>query len=202
MFNSGLIPSVIDGSEHMYEMERFEIPIHFSYQKNLPSVLNQGADPICVPCSISAWCEYRLAALSGKRQNSKFKLFDIFNSRTTSGEGMTCKEAFKYLINTGAAYKNGLIKANRYFKVNSILALRNAILNNGPCIAVLPVFDTNADEFWKGSSLQGYHAVSVVGYDPDGFIIRNSWGESYGYDGYSYITNDDLQKSKEIWTLI
>ena len=203
MYNSGFECSVIDGSELKYENEKSQIPLQFSYMKNLPPVLNQGVDPICVPCAISAWCEYKLALLSGVKKNSKFRLFDIFNSRTTKGEGMTCKEAFKYVINLGAKYKDGIIHASKYFMVNNIYALRNAILNNGPCIAALAVYDTTSDEFWKKTGdLQGYHAVAVIGYDPNGFIIRNSWGDSYGHDGYAYIKNEDMQRAKEIWTLI
>ena len=201
MFNSGLILSNIDGSELKYENAKHQIPVNFSYMKNLPEVLNQGSDPICIPCSISAWCEYKLALLSGNNKNSKFRLFDIFESRTTKGDGMTCKEAFKYVIEKGAKYKNGIIHMSKYFKINNLISLKNAIINNGPCLAVLPVFNNN-EEFWKGDSFQGYHAVSVVGYDKDGFIIRNSWGDSYGYNGYAHISNEDMNKCKEIWTFV
>ena len=59
------------------------------------------------------------------------------------------------------------------------------------------------DEFWKKTGdIQGYHAVAVIGYDSNGFIIRNSWGDSYGHDGYAYIKNEDMQRAKESWTLI
>jgi hypothetical protein len=204
MFNSGIELSKIDGSEFKYEVEKNEgIPTQFSYMKQLPPVLNQGDDPICVPCSISAFLEYQLSLKSGSISNSKFELFDIFNSRTNTGEGMTCKEAFKYVINTGAKYKDGLIKIYKYFIISSIYTLRHAIYSNGPCILVLPVYNSDITEFWKKSGKrQGYHAVSVVGYDESGFIIRNSWGASYGHDGYAYITNEDINKSKEIWTLV
>lgn len=201
MFNSGLILSEIDGSELKYENEKIQIPLQFSYMKNLPDVLNQGSDPICVPCSISAWCEYKLTLLSGKKNGSNFRLFDIFNSRTTKGDGMSCKEAFKYTIEKGAKYKNGIIHMSKYFKVNNLISLKNALINNGPCLAVFPVYNDET-EFWNGEYLQGHHAVSVVGYDQDGFIIRNSWGKSYGFDGYAHVSNEDMRKCREIWTFI
>ena len=203
MFNSGLELSVIDGSELPYITENKGIPLQFSYKNSLPPVLNQENNPICVPCSISAFLEYKISLNTGKKQSSDFKLFDIFNSRTSTGEGMTCKDAFKYVINSGAKYKNGIIKFSKYFIITNILQLKHAIYANGPCILVLPVYNTDSEQFWKkDGKCIGYHAVSVVGYDTDGFIIRNSWGNSYGYDGYSYITNNDIQKSKEIWTLV
>lgn len=203
MFNSGFESTILTGNEENYENEKQQIPLQFSYVKNLPPVINQWDDPICVPCAISAWCEYKLSLLSGIKKNSKFRLFDIFNSRTNKGEGMTCKEAFEYIIKLGAKYKNGIVHANKYFKVASVYSLKNAILNNGPCIAALPVYNTDSIEFWKkDGDFQGYHAVAVVGYDQNGFIIRNSWGSTYGYDGYSHIEFDDMKNAKELWTLI
>lgn len=203
MFNSGFEASKIDGSEFVYETENTGIPEMFSYIKNLPEVLNQGSDPICVPCSISAFLEYKLSLKSGNIKTSRFKLFDIFNSRTTEGDGMTCKEAFKYVINNGAKYKDGVVKFSKYFIIKNLFALRHAIFTNGPCICVLPVYNSEKDKFWeKNGSIEGYHAVAVVGYDSKGFIIRNSWGSVYGSDGYNYITNEDINRSIEVWTLI
>lgn len=203
MFNSGFIKSTIDGSEFKYDLIDEGLPKEYSYKKNLPIVLDQGQYPICVPCSISALLEYKLSLKSGIKKTSNFELFDIYNSKTTYGEGMTCKEAFDYVIKNGAAYHNGNIKLSKYFIINNIISLRHAIYNNGPCVLVLPVYDTSVNEFWKRSGkCEGYHAVSVVGYDENGFIIRNSWGDTYGYDGYAYITNRDINAAIEIWTLI
>lgn len=33
----------------------------------------------------------------------------------------------------------------------------------------------------------GGHAVTVVGYTPDGFIIKNSWGRAWGMQGYAIV---------------
>lgn len=32
----------------------------------------------------------------------------------------------------------------------------------------------------------GGHAVALVGYTPDRFIVRNSWGKTWGNDGFAY----------------
>jgi hypothetical protein len=34
------------------------------------------------------------------------------------------------------------------------------------------------------------HAVCIVGYTPDGFIIRNSWGSNWGHNGFAYASNE------------
>ena len=34
------------------------------------------------------------------------------------------------------------------------------------------------------------HAVVIVGYSPSGFIVRNSWGKSWGMGGYAVVDED------------
>ena len=205
MYNSGFIPSVMDGTEDIFiEPKNMGLPKEYSYKKYLPEVLNQGLDPICVPCSLSANINWRINLKDGKPKDNKVDLFDIFNSRTTQGEGMTFKEAFDFLIDKGVKTKNGEFKIKGYAYVKSAIALKFAIIANGPCVGVLPVYNSDsADEFWneKYGELVGYHAVSIVGFNKDGIIIRNSWGSSYGSDGYTFIKNQDLNKFYEIWTI-
>jgi C1A family cysteine protease len=76
---------------------------------------------------------------------------------------------------------------------------------NGPCVGGLPVYDDAAWEFWKkknGDSFLGGHAVSIVGYNEKGFIIRNSWGRSYAEKGYVLLPYDDILSFTELWTII
>ena len=192
-----------DGTEFEYEISDNQgLPAEYSYMYNLPPVLNQGEDPICVPCSTSAWLNWKINIAAGKNTDNSIELFDIFKGGNGSDSGMTCKGAFKYLIDNGVDYKNGKISISKYYKVSSKQALKHAIVANGPCVAVLPVYDEYSSEFWKKTSdLSGYHAVSVIGYDEKGFIIRNSWGRSYGRNGYFHISNEDINKMVEIWTL-
>jgi C1A family cysteine protease len=58
-------------------------------------------------------------------------------------------------------------------------------------------------EFWNDRRMdfQGGHAVSIVGYNDEGFILRNSWGRTYGDNGYSVIPYEDFNKFMEIWTI-
>jgi len=55
-------------------------------------------------------------------------------------------------------------------------------------------------------SLEGGHALVLVGYDDDKqhFIVRNSWGESYGVHGYFYIPYTYVlnpQLSMDFWQI-
>lgn len=205
MYNSGFVPSNIDGSEIIFhEPKNMGLPKEYSYKKYLPDVINQGSDPICVPCSISANINWKLNLKGGTPKDNKVKLFDIFNCRTTEGEGMTFKEAFKFLIRQGVETKEGNVKINGYAMVPSILCVKFAVVTNGPCVGVLPVYNSDSiDEFWneKFGDFLGYHAVSIVGYNEQGIILRNSWGKNYGKDGYTLILEKDFHKFKELWTI-
>lgn len=44
----------------------------------------------------------------------------------------------------------------------------------------------------------GGHAISIVGYTDEGFIIRNSWGKSFGKNGYALLKNQDFGEFLEI----
>lgn len=53
-------------------------------------------------------------------------------------------------------------------------------------------FNGNGDKPWFYSSnrqAQG-HAVTIVGYNADGFIIKNSWGPNWGNKGYAVVSYD------------
>lgn len=39
-----------------------------------------------------------------------------------------------------------------------------------------------------GNPFKGGHAVSIVGYDHSGFIIKNSWGRDWGKNGYGWLS--------------
>jgi C1A family cysteine protease len=58
----------------------------------------------------------------------------------------------------------------------------------------------------KSESLLGGHATMAVGYDDktQRFLVRNSWGESWGMKGYftipyAYLENRSL--SDDLWTI-
>ena len=205
MTNYGMIPSIIDGTENIFEEPKnIGLPKQFSYKKYLPEVLDQGNEPICVPCSLSAYINWDINLKDGSEKDNKIKLFDIFNSRGHDGEGMTFKEALKYLQKEGVKTSKGNYLINRYAKINSTLALKFALILNGPCVGGLPVYNSTITDFWeKGSGdFEGLHAVCIVGYNDEGFIIRNSWGNSYGEDGYAFINNNDANEFTEIWTIV
>ena len=43
---------------------------------------------------------------------------------------------------------------------------------------------------YQPNTVRGGHAVCLVGYTKDYFIVRNSWGEYWGDRGFAYASND------------
>jgi hypothetical protein len=199
----GCIPSKMDGTEKIFSAsEKQDLPETYSYKENMSPVLDQGFEQICVPCTVSSYLNWKENLKDGSTKDNKIKLKEIYKSRENRGDGMTFKDALKFLHKTGVNSDAGLLKINSYGRVMSSIMLKAAIVMNGPCFGALPVYSDYCD-FWvnKGQGLQGYHAIAILGYNEHGFIIRNSWGKSFCEDGYTVIPYDEFNKLIEIWTV-
>ena len=52
-------------------------------------------------------------------------------------------------------------------------------------------------------SIDGGHAMSIVGYTPTHFIIRNSWGTDWGHKGFAYASYDYVMDAfKEAYGIV
>lgn len=207
MVNYGFTPSKMDGTELEFTNVNIDLPNEISYKDYLPKVINQGMRPICVPCSISSYINYTINlddGINDKDNNVDYE--DIYSHRTNDGDnGMSFKDALGYLRHNCAKI-NGDCKnvVERYAKIGSIKQLKQALVMNGPCVGGLPVYDSYRTDFWVKFSndvFQGGHAIAIVGYNEEGFIIRNSWGYGYGDDGYAVLPYDDFENFIEIWTI-
>lgn len=201
----GCIPSQMDGTEKIFGVSELQnLPEIYSYKEIMSNVLDQGSAQICVPCTVSSYLNWKENLKDGSTKDNNIKLYEIYKSRTNRGDGMTFKDALKFLHKIGVNSDVGLLKIKSYGRVMNILMLKAAIVMNGPCFGALPVYSDSCD-FWNKSyneSLQGYHAISIVGYDNEGFIIRNSWGKSFCDNGYTVIPYDEFDKILEIWTVM
>ena len=196
----------MDGTEHVFGngTEQTTVPKSYSYRKYLPGVLNQGRESICVPCSISAFLNWRENLSTGSKKDNRIDYHEIYNIRTNGGDGMTFKEAFHYLRHHGVSSRAGNLKIKEYALIRNAIDLRTAIVMNGPCVGALPVYSDRPEfwDRWPGDSFYGYHAISIVGYNAEGFVIRNSWGTSFGSNGYTVLKYEDFNKLLEVWTIV
>lgn len=205
----GLVRSKLDGSERIYSPKNIDkIPPRFSYAKVLPGVINQGSAPICCPCSISAYVNWKINCGTGGKKDNGVDYFEIYEARSIKMiKGMSFKEGLGFVKGHGVMTKAGNFRINDYALIKNPVALRLALLANGPCLAALPVYEPTASSFWlprtgqRDKDVLGYHAVAVAGYDEEGFIIRNSWGKSYCRNGYSKLLYKDFNRIIELWTI-
>ena len=199
----GLRLSTIDGSEHIYTTSQQRVPQKYSYIKILPDAKDQGNLPFCVPFSVESYFSWRETLNDGEIKDVTIDKDELYNSKDTEEEGMTFKEAFYYLRHHGVSSDEGNLEIKEYAMVRSAMALKYAIIMNGPCLSALPVY-SYGHNFWdsKTGRLKGYHAISIVGYDEEGFIIRNSWGRQFADYGYTKLPYDSFKKLMEVWTII
>ena len=92
-------------------------------------------------------------------------------------------------------------KVKHYAQVVTIDGLKRNLIEKGPCVVAFPVYNYGM-EMWKqknNETRKGGHAMTIVGYTEDSFIIRNSWGSSWGDKGYCYYKFNDWGDHWEIW---
>ena len=87
------------------------------------------------------------------------------------------------------------LKILAYFNLGTNLTnWRTWLATKGPILTRLSVDSTwdrrrrnagNLDDY-KPETARGGHAVALVGYRPGRFIVRNSWGTSWGQSGFAY----------------
>jgi C1A family cysteine protease len=95
-------------------------------------------------------------------------------------------------------------KIKSYAQIDTQEELKTALVNKGPCLVAFPCYN-NRKSFWKqcdGDTLKGGHCVLIVGYNKDGYILRNSWGLAWGDFGYTYYPYSDWGAHWEIWSSI
>jgi C1A family cysteine protease len=87
------------------------------------------------------------------------------------------------------------MKIQSYFNLGSSLdAWRRWLATRGPILTRLDVdrtWDDASDnagnlDVYQPKTKRGGHAVALVGYTPDRFIVRNSWGTGWGDRGFAY----------------
>jgi len=96
-----------------------------------------------------------------------------------------------------------------YFRVNhrDIVAMHTAITEAEILMATARVHTGWSQVDSTGvikleSAMTGGHAFAIVGYDAGGFWIQNSWGESWGKQGFGYLSYDDwIRNGSDVWVV-
>lgn len=185
---TGFIESEITGDEIVYSSSNDNLN---EYKvKDLLPVIDQGNRGIC--CAVV--CAEIQNIIDKYNHKGDIKNDYVYNKRSNKNiDGMTPKEAFEILK------KDGYI--SDYARITNQPSLKDSILVNGPALIALPVYSFDS-KFWEGSKYQGGHAVAVVGFDNEGFLIKNSWGKEWSNNGYTTLPYDEFNKIIEAWCVI
>jgi hypothetical protein len=192
----GCLDSKLIGNENIFNKTNVKLYKSFDLRSKLSSVTDQGEVPKCVSVALTDMIRFKMNIGYYK----KFPISDdefYLNRKNKDILGMEPIDALNQFTRVGI---NGL-KGNIYAKVDSVDKFKYAIISNGPLLVGIKV-NSFRDDFWNGSNFIGYHAVLFVGYNKDGFILRNSWGTSYGINGYTIFPYSEYIKITECWTLI
>jgi hypothetical protein len=96
------------------------------------------------------------------------------------------------------------LKISAYFNVGTNLTnWRTWLATKGPILTRLDVDRTWDDATDNGGNMDAYqpnttrggHAVAIVGYKKDRFIVRNSWGTGWGDKGFAYASPGYAQEA-------
>jgi hypothetical protein len=90
-----------------------------------------------------------------------------------------------------------------YARVKTVDGLKLALHELGPAYLLLPLY-ASRPKFWidDGTPCVGGHSVTVVGYDKVGFILKNSWGETWNGDGTIIFPYSEWPLQWECWITI
>jgi predicted chitinase len=94
-----------------------------------------------------------------------------------------------------------------YFRVNhkDIVAMHSALAEVGVLYVTCTVHagwnDVGADgAIAQSATITGGHAFAIVAFDDQGFWLQNSWGASWGRQGFARISYDDwLENGTDAW---
>jgi hypothetical protein len=199
-------------------------PRSIDLRNEMPPVWDQGVDG---PCSA-----YAAAAIKMWQERKDYGLTDqlsthfVYNLRPNRPQkGMQPRHTMhilkQYGIPTAKSYHRRKMKelqnipawvlneaANHkiigYARIQTIEGLKKSIYKNGPAYIAMPVYN-DGPQFWKpsfGDQRLGGHALVIVGYNSQGFILRNSWGKSWADSGHTVYPYSDFGVHYEIWTAV
>jgi len=219
-----LVESPSDSRDYVAESifpVNLKLPRSLDLRKKLPPVRDQGNQGTCAAQSAACMKEYQ------ERLDIGFKSWMspqfVYNFRSNDGSGMYLRDVMKILHERGICNEDEFLYGNHgkpcpfveenaknhkikaYASIKSIEGLKKALVQNGPCIIAFPVYNKGM-RMWlpteKGQTRRGGHAMTVIGYNTKGFIIRNSWSTHWGDQGYCTYPYADWGSHWEIWTTI
>lgn len=161
-------------------------------------VVNQGSLPTCIGQTVNEMWQWKLQ-MAGATCSPKITPEYIYRNRSNREiDGMTPVDGFDVLTSL-TTLPEVLV---RWARVKTPAAIRNCVMVHGPVMMCMPC-RSFGPRFWEGNGFLGGHAVSIVGWENDEILFKNSWGYGWGDGGYGRISVLDINRyARELWVLV
>ena len=192
-----------------------KLPEIIDRSDRLTPIRDQGDEPACVAfaaCAMKEYQEFNEGVFSPRYLYKKIKQpqggsYPRDAMKILQSEGVPPEECNPYLPQVPTrecpeakklAYPN---RIKGYARLNTIQEMKQSLFENGPFVAAFFInqsWEDTRDGIVLGSgAIIGGHAILICGYDDQKqqFKFKNSWGTSWGDNGYGYINYNDAQKS-------
>lgn len=205
-------------------------PEELDLRDELMPIRDQGSQGTCYAQSAACMKEWHEKHNYGFNEYFSPQFFynlrpNNYDDNLNNDEGMFGRDVMRLLKNYGICsekmYPYGLIEhkdeipeniyteakfnvIKAYARVNTIEDLKMSLYLNGPALVGFPVYNYTG-QMWKrrgNESFKGGHAMTIVGYNNEGFLIRNSWGELWNGTGYTTYYYKDWGAHWEIWSCV
>jgi C1A family cysteine protease len=203
-----------------------DLPDTLDLRSHLPPVREQGSRESCsafVGAAMKEWQERRDTGYT-KHFSPEYIYMNRENFPT---DGMYGRDVMDILLKLGCPteelcpyrspldatkeFSNNVVQAATRYRIKSYAAvgtidgLKQALFTDGPCYIALPIFNYGPKLWLPETPNQGEiggHALTVVGYNKNGFILRNSWGAGWNGNGHTVLPYADFGLHFEVFTSI
>ena len=210
-FGTGALPLLPDARD--YPMERLPsvadmlqvgFPASYDLSGLVEQVYNQGALPSCVAHSTCG-----MKSLEDKIDRKVWNVYDAValyqenggngsNGVDTRGVLQDAQANGVPLLSGGGRNRIGSYAFAPQIEGQFEATLKAAVAANEPCVLAV-LLPTQFGWDFGGAITQAYHQMCLCGYDDTWAIFLNSWGPSFGQNGFcrlpwSYITQNNFQQ--------
>lgn len=208
-----LIESIIPGGGNLPEL--------FDMRDSLKVVRDQGSEGTCAAFTASCIKEYQ-EYFDTNFTDYMSPRFIYSNRINQDSEGMYPRDVMKILHTVGSVPETTVpydvtkfnideyldiankYKIKAYASIKTIDGLKQSLITNGPALLAVPVYNYGV-HMWKQfnhESLKGGHAMTIVGWNNEGFIVRNSWGKKWQDNGYTIFPYEHWGMQWEVWSTV